>query len=84
MKQWQRPTGVAELQSFLGFASYYRRFVEGFAKLAAPLHRLVAEFAGHKSRARTELSFGAAWTEQCQESFEELRSRHLCPCIGLC
>ena len=46
MKWW--PTGdnhnkVAELCSFLGFASYYRRFVQGFAKLAAPLHRHVAE-----------------------------------------
>lgn len=30
--QWPRPTSVGELRSFLGFASYYRRFVEGFAK----------------------------------------------------
>ncbi len=75
VKQWQCPKGVTELRSFLGFASYYRRFVEGFAKLAAPLHRLVAEFAGRKPRARAELSFGAAWIEQCQVSFEELKSR---------
>ncbi len=66
VKQWQCPKGVTELRSFLGFASYYRRFVEGFAKLAAPLHRLVAEFSGRKPRARAELSFGAAWIEQCQ------------------
>ncbi len=46
VKQWQRPTGVAELWTFLGFASYYRRFVEGFAKLVAPLHRLVTAFTG--------------------------------------
>ena len=36
---WQPPTTILELRSFLGFASYYRHFVEGFAKLAAPLHR---------------------------------------------
>lgn len=47
---WRRPGQVSELRSFLGFASYYRRFVEGFAKLATPLHRLVAELAGTKSR----------------------------------
>ena len=34
---WQPPTTILELRSFLGFASYYQRFVEGFAKLAAPL-----------------------------------------------
>lgn len=40
--QWQRPRHVSELRSFLGFAIYYRRFVKGFAKLAGPLHKLVA------------------------------------------
>ena len=43
---WPRPNHVSELRSFLGFASYYRRFVQGFAKLAAPLHRLVAQLTG--------------------------------------
>lgn len=33
---WQPPTTVFQLLSFIGFASY-RCFVEGFAKLAAPL-----------------------------------------------
>ena len=47
---WQPPTTILELRSFLGFASYYQRFVEGFAKLAAPLHRLVAELVASKSR----------------------------------
>lgn len=28
---WQPPKTISELRSFLGFASYYRRFVEGFA-----------------------------------------------------
>ena len=36
--------------SFLGFASCYSRFVEGFAKLASPLHRLVADLTGTKKR----------------------------------
>lgn len=40
---WPRPSSVSELRSFLGFASCYRRFVEGFAKKAAALHRLVAD-----------------------------------------
>ena len=33
---WQTPRTLRELRSFLGVASYYRRFVNGFAKLALP------------------------------------------------
>nr|GEY29083.1 uncharacterized protein [Tanacetum cinerariifolium] len=35
--KWQRPTTVTEVRSFLGLAGYYRRFVEGFSRLALPL-----------------------------------------------
>lgn len=72
---WRRPCQVSELRSFLGFASYYRRFVEGFARLAAPLHRLVAELAGTKSRKGSGRDFLAAWSEECEKSFEGLKTR---------
>ena len=38
-----RPTTIDTLEkvrSFLGLASYYRRFIQGFSKIAAPLHDL--------------------------------------------
>ena len=38
--QWPRPTSRREVQQFLGLANYYRRFVQGFASIAKPLHRL--------------------------------------------
>lgn len=67
---WPHPTNVTELMSFLGFASSYRRFVEGFAKLAAPLHRLVAELAGTKKRKVQSRGLGPGWTEGYEESFQ--------------
>ena len=55
------PVDVARLRQFLGLASYYRRFVPGFAKAAAPLHALLKKGANFH------------WTEQYQESFDYLK-----------
>lgn len=60
--RWRRPCQVSELHSFLGFASYYRRFVEGFAKLAGPLHKLVANMTGSRPKRGQKPGFGSAWT----------------------
>ena len=37
---WERPKSVFEIRSLLGFAGYYRRFIEDFSRLAAPMTRL--------------------------------------------
>uniref|UniRef100_A0A8P4KCX1 Gypsy retrotransposon integrase-like protein 1 n=1 Tax=Dicentrarchus labrax TaxID=13489 RepID=A0A8P4KCX1_DICLA len=72
---WSRPTHVTELRSFLGFCSYYRRFVEGFAKIAAPLHRLVAEMIDSRTKRASRKVIGELWTGQCEESFQNLKRR---------
>nr|GFC44245.1 hypothetical protein [Tanacetum cinerariifolium] len=41
--KWPRPTSVTEVRSFLGLAGYYRRFVEGFSRLALPLTKLMSK-----------------------------------------
>ncbi|KAL7844430.1 hypothetical protein SRHO_G00229690 [Serrasalmus rhombeus] len=45
VRHWPTPRDVSELRSFLGLASYYRRFIQGFADIAAPLHRLTEKGA---------------------------------------
>ena len=34
---WKSPKSTKDVQSFLGFANFYRRFIKNFAKLASPL-----------------------------------------------
>ena len=40
VREWETPTSVKDIRSFLGFANYYRRFVTGYASIAAPLTML--------------------------------------------
>ena len=39
--EWLMPKCIKDVQKFLGLANYYRRFIEGFATVARPLHDLV-------------------------------------------
>ncbi|XP_043090657.1 uncharacterized mitochondrial protein AtMg00860-like [Puntigrus tetrazona] len=39
--EWPRPSTVKELQRFLGFSNFYRRFIRNFSLVAAPLTSLV-------------------------------------------
>lgn len=59
--EWPAPTNLKLLRGFLGLAGYYRKFVEGFSRKAAPLNNLLK-----KNR-----SFN--WTSECQTAFEELK-----------
>ena len=38
---WKAPTSVPDIQSFLGLAGYYRRFVPDFSKIARPMTELL-------------------------------------------
>lgn len=73
--EWKRPNTLTEIRSFLGFASYYRRFVEGFARHAGPLHHLVAEAQGKGKRAvgGSHVQLGGRWDERCEKAFQTLK-----------
>ncbi|CAA0830863.1 Uncharacterized mitochondrial protein AtMg00860, partial [Striga hermonthica] len=63
VQNWSTPRSPSEVRSFLGLASYYRRFIEGFSKIALPLSQL------------TRKSVKFEWTDRCESSFQELKRR---------
>ncbi|GKF04256.1 hypothetical protein Tco_0034924, partial [Tanacetum coccineum] len=40
VKDWESPKSATEIRQFLGLAGYYRRFIEGFSKIAKPMTKL--------------------------------------------
>ena len=56
VRHWPTPQNPKEVH-------YYRRFIQGFAQLAKPLHRL------------TERNFPFTWTDECQTAFDNLRQK---------
>lgn len=72
VKEYPAPTDVTSLRQFLGLASYYRRFVKNFAKIAAPLHSLT----------RKNMVF--QWLEACEAAFCQLKELLVtAPVLGL-
>ena len=58
---WAPPKTVKEVQSFLGFANFYRMFIRNYSELATPLHRL------------TQKGKPFNWDSSAQSAFEELK-----------
>ncbi len=74
VKSWTTPGTVKELRSFLGFCSYYRKFIEGFSKIAGPLHDLVALCLRRQGMVRKS-EFFSMWSAECQTAFELLKEK---------
>ena len=47
---WPRPSDRNELQKFLGFAGYYRKFIRGFASVVKPLYELLSGIPRSKNK----------------------------------
>ena len=61
VKEWPVPKNVTDVRSFVGFCSYYRRFIRNFAEIARPLHAV------------TKKNDCFEWNEVCQVAFERLK-----------
>ena len=63
IRDWPAPTNPSEVRSFLGLASYYRKFVQGFSATATPLTALL-----HKDKK-------FQWTTPEQVAFDTLKEK---------
>lgn len=84
LKNWPRPINHEELEKFLGFAGYYRRFVEGYSKIAKPLNALKSGYNHPRKRGKIykrpcpkgpvncRVPFGDKWTPECDLAFRVL------------
>jgi len=62
VEEWVQPKDVSELRSFLGTVGYYRKFINNFTALAAPLNLLLRKGVAY------------VWTEKQEESFIKLKN----------
>lgn len=72
LRKWPVPTTIQELRSFLGFAGYYRRFVEGYAKIAKPLNDLLVGHCTNRKSKRKRRPEPFTWGPLQQQAFENL------------
>ena len=60
--EWQRPRHLKELQAFIGFCNFYRRFIKGYSNILRPLTALTKKDRIYE------------WTDECQKAFEDLKA----------
>ena len=65
VREWEPPTDVTGVRSFVAFCNYYRKFVQNFAEVARPLYLLTSK----------GLKF--TWTEEHDKAFRTLKKRLL-------
>ena len=63
VSHWKQPRNPTKVQSFLGLAGYYRRFVDGFSRIIAPMMALTHKNMKYK------------WTDAREQIFQELERR---------
>ena len=62
VKEWKTPMKVKDIESFLGFANFYRRFIQNFSHMT----KLLNELKGKKKW---------TWNKEYQKAFEELKEK---------
>jgi hypothetical protein len=65
MVNFPKPTDQRSTRSFLGLTQYYKKFIEGYSKIAAPLNQLL----------RKDMKAKFEWTDDCDQAFMTLKQK---------
>jgi hypothetical protein len=68
ISQWPTPKAIVHVQEFLGFANYYRRFIEGYSSIVRPLTDMLKGSTDGK-----HFPSPFSWSEEAQKAFDYLR-----------
>ncbi|GJR55729.1 putative reverse transcriptase domain-containing protein [Tanacetum coccineum] len=63
VKDWASPKSATEIRQFLGLAGYYRRFIEGFSKIAKPMTKL------------TQKKIKFDWSDKAEAAFQLIKQK---------
>ena len=77
VREWHKPKTVKELRSFIGFVSYYNKFIKNFSEVTKPLQEIMkigAKKHGKVITKRTSKNVTVEWTIESNEEFEKLKT----------
>jgi len=63
VNSWPKPTTITELRGFLGLANYFRRFIQGYSTIVAPLTHLTRKESGVHN-----------WDATCDRAFQQIKT----------
>ena len=65
--QWPTPTSMKDVKSFLGLASFYKKFIRHFSKIATPL-------IDHAKKGRARIWSSEVWTDKEESALRQLKT----------
>ncbi|GJT01594.1 putative reverse transcriptase domain-containing protein [Tanacetum coccineum] len=80
IKDWTSPKSPTEIRQFLGLAGYYRRFIEGFSKIAKPMTKLTQKKVKFEWGDKQEAAFQLLKQKLCSAHYLELPEGRMISC----
>eukprot|EP00798_Chlamydomonas_sp_ICE-L_P029763 gene29763-biopygen4386 len=86
VNDWPTPKTAKEVQQFLGLPNFFRKFIQGYSSVAAPLIAIAnrndtrpgkckpaGKPLGNRQQGLQGLGFQAIWSPKCQQAFDEIK-----------